>query len=132
MSFKLKHNKNVREICLEGNVRLAEILEEDDQQRILEGSLVAVTNTGEILELESKLNQDEEIELRPPQYDRDLKWIGFPVNHAGEVVGIVELLKIRTYESSHGDMLYNLSLDEIRRKVRLDDKFRERNNKIIS
>ncbi len=118
MGFVLIRDGKRIERRLEGSRTLAEILTDGEYKRVQEGSLVALTDGGGLMSLDSPLTEGQTVILRPLQPERDLAGFGFPINRAGDVVGISEMLAIRKHEECHAEDLYELPLDEIRRRVR--------------
>jgi hypothetical protein len=118
MSFIVVRDGKRTERHLEGSWMLAEILTDDEYQRLEKGTLVALTESGGLMSLDSPLTAGQTVILRPLQPEKDLAGFGFPINRVGDVVGISEVLAIRKYEEQHGADVYELTLDEIRRRVR--------------
>lgn len=120
MGYVVVRDGKRRERPLGGSRKLAEILSSDEYQRVEAGSLVAFTEGGGLMSLDAPLTDGQVVILRPLRPEADLAGFGFPVNRKAEVVGISELLAIRKYEERHGDVLYELPLEEIRRRVSYD------------
>jgi hypothetical protein len=118
MAFVLVRDGKRMPIGLGGSRTLAEILSDDEYERVRGGTLVAVTEGGGLMSLDSPLADGQVITLRPLQPAKDLAGFGFSINRAGDVVGVSEMLAIRKHEELHGGDLYELPLDEIRRRVR--------------
>lgn len=121
MSFHVTYDGEQREVHLEGRRILAELLSEDEFARVENGSLVAVTPDGDLLDLSARLQQGDRLILRPPRMERDFQSFGFPVNRAGDIVRVAELLRVRAYEEEHGEDVYDLPLDEIRERLTAAD-----------
>src|SRR5690349_8509517 len=120
MAFVVMRGGKRIERRLEGPRTLAEILADDEYQRVHDGNLVALTEGGGLMSLDSPLTEGQVVILRPLQPEKDLAGIGFPINRAGEIVQISELLAIRKYEERHREDLYELTLDQIRRRMQDD------------
>ena len=117
MSYMVQKNGKKTERFHAGDVRLAELLTEEEYDRVSEGTLVALGTDGALLDLSSPLADGQEIVLRPPCPESDFKGFGFSINSAGEVVGISELMAIRKYEEENDIDLYEMSLEEIRGRL---------------
>jgi|HubBroStandDraft_4_1064222.scaffolds.fasta_scaffold143712_2 hypothetical protein len=122
MAFVLVRNGKRMPIGLGGSRTLAEILSDDEYERVRDGSLVAVTEGGGLMSLDSPLAESQVVTLRPLRPEKDLAGFGFNINRAGDIVGISEMLAVRKYEELHGEDVYDLSLDEIRERVRIGDR----------
>jgi hypothetical protein len=117
MAFVLVRDGKRLPIGLGGSRKLAEILSDDEYDRVRAGTLVAVTEGGGLMSLDSPLAEGQVVTLRPPRHETDLAGFGFAINRAGDIVGISELLAIRKYEEIMGEDVYELPLEDIRRRV---------------
>ena len=119
MAFTLVRNGKRMPIGLGGSRTLAEILSDDEYDRVRGGSLVAVTEGGGLMSLDSPLAEGQVVTLRPLRPEKDLAGFGFRINRAGDIVGTSEMLAIRKHEELHGEDVYDLSLDDIRERLRV-------------
>ena len=97
----------------QGDLTVAELLSDEEYEAFNAGTLVVLAENGGLLTLSSPAPRT--IIVRAPKPEIDFQCFAFPINSAGELVRIDELLRIRAYEKEHPEVdLYSLSLEDMR------------------